>query len=333
MVKRKILRWGTRLLVKAGVILVYSLLFLYAFVFWVGERLKIILPHIGPRDKCKNKALWVNGYKFCSRVYRRRFILAPIVVLIVLTGQRVYSRNHSTWPDKQQVFPCDPTLIHNVETIPELPDAHYLYSKRYGWFDRTHFNTGEPGQLLADVQAAVEQGGGRVVIQQGVRDNLTGYSAVYTITGPLTEADTLPVALGIYTDWSIRFEAWQADPPQGLFGPLTPFAVEDLPSQYLGFYAATHELSIGSLFACYLGPVIADEEGPPDFVAADATSEIDGVLGLTRLQNHTFTPRVETEIGWQYVQWPEPLQMESSPSGSHTWQFVSEETWYGQPDE
>jgi hypothetical protein len=32
-------------------------------------------------------------------------------------------------------------------------------------------------------------------------------------------------------NWSTRFESWQAEPPQGLVGPLTPFAVEDLPSQ------------------------------------------------------------------------------------------------------
>lgn len=272
----------------------------------------------------------MHGHSFRSWVHRRWLILMLLMVLAALSDQHAHSRNQSAWPNEQQAISCDPILID--ETVPELPEAHYLYSKRYGWFDRTHFNTGEPGQLLADVQAAVEQGGGRVVIQQGVRDNLTGYTAVYTIADTLAEADTIPVTLGIYLDWSTRFETWQADPPQGLFGPLTPFAVEDLPSQYLGFYAATHDLSIGSLFACYLGPVVAEEEGPPDFVPADATSEIDGVLGLARLQNHTFTPRVETETGWQYVQWPEPLLMESLPSGPHTWQFVSEETWYGQPD-
>jgi hypothetical protein len=220
-----------------------------------------------------------------------------------------------------------PTIMG--EMIPALPNARYLVSDTYGWFDRSHFNAGQPEQVLIDLRLAIGNGGGPVTIHQGVRDDIMGYTATYYISGHLSLKDVTAAALGIYLDWSTRFEEWQGQPPQGLVGPLTPFAVEDLPSQYLGFYAQANGVPIEQLFACYLGPVSGSEEGPPDFVASETiTNEGEGWAGITRLQNRSFTPLVETESGWQHVDWPVPLQMMPIASGSNTWQFLSEQTWY-----
>lgn len=208
-----------------------------------------------------------------------------------------------------------------------LPDTHYLYSETYGWFDTSHFNTGRPAQVLADVRAAAA-GGGLVLIRQGVHDDITGYSAAYQIADQLDPSLATAAALGIYLDWSIRFEAWQAEPPQGLLGPTSPFAVEDLPSQYVGFMAAALDTPVDRLISCYLGPVSGSNEGPPDVVPANQTAAIDGWAGFARLDNPSFFPMTRTDGVWDHTRWPEPLQMSPLAPGPDTWRFVSAATWY-----
>jgi hypothetical protein len=209
-----------------------------------------------------------------------------------------------------------------------LPDTHYLYTDAFGWFDRSHFNTGRPDQVLADVRAAVTQGG-IITIRQGIHDDITGYTATYAVSDSLTPAEATSTALGIYLDWSLRFESWQGDPPQGLLGPSSTFAVEDLPSQYLGFVAAAFDVPVGRLFACYLGPVTGSNEGPPDFVPADLTlNHDDGWAGFARLDNQTFDPLVPTASGWIARPWPPELQLTPLPTGSQSWRFLTDETWF-----
>ncbi len=255
--------------------------------------------------------------------FRHQLMIGYAFVLIATFTQSAYSHK----PDPPAALLCNRESFTGG-IISLLPDTQYFMTPRYGWFDRSHFNTGQPGQLLADVRTAVSQGGGPVAVHQGVRDDITGYTAIYHISSLVSEADVPAVALGIYLHWSRRFEAWQARPPHGLAGPLTSFAIEDLPSQYLGFYAQVHDMSIDQVFACYLGPVFGSEEGPPHFELSTETVAQDSWAGVTRLQNKSFTPLVETEAGWRHIDWPEPLRMTALASGPYTWQFVSEETWY-----
>lgn len=243
--------------------------------------------------------------------------------MIALIAQRAYS--HETAVPVS--LTCAAVAEAELETA-LLSDATYLVSDRYGWFDKTHFNTGRPAKVLEDVAAAIDTGGGIVTIRQGVREDLTGYTATYRISGELEPADAIAAALGIYLDWSYRFEAWQAELPHALFGPLTPFAVEDLPSQYLGFYAQANEMSVEEIFACYLGPVSVSEEGPPDFVVDTEDAEVDSWSGIQRLQNNTFMPMVKTENGWEHVDWPQPMRMALIPGSHNTWEFLTATTWY-----
>lgn len=255
---------------------------------------------------------------------RQKFIAGCACILAGLFVQRTYSHQASEPVD----LVCDQIPADMGEPSPPLPDTHYLLTHSHGWFDRAHFNTGQPGQVLTDVQTAVANGGGVIVIDQGVHDDVMGYTAVYYVSGHVNEADTTAVALGIYLDWSMRFELWQAEPPHGLIAPLTPFAVEDLPSQYLGFFAQAHHMPIEEVFACYLGSVSGSEEGPPSFAIARDRMVADGWAGIVRLQNKTFRPMVKTNESWQYVNWPKPMQMTSIATSQSTWQFLSETTWY-----
>lgn len=210
--------------------------------------------------------------------------------------------------------------------VTPLPDARYYYSDAYGWFDSSHFDAGNPAKLIEDVETAVAQNGGTITITQSVRGGLTGQSATYRISGYLPKEQATAAALGIYMDWSVRFEAWQGGPPRGLFGPLTPFAIEDLPTQYLGFVEDAQQLNRAELFTCYLDEV-ETADSPPHLMVTEPEQD-DPIPEIERLTNETFEPLVPTEAGWQHVAWPEALQMDALPSSSLTWMFQSEDTWY-----
>lgn len=236
--------------------------------------------------------------------------------------------------------PAEPvTIIPSHEQCPAEPDPnrqgrlpepwpHYLYNATYGWFDTTHFNTGRPDQVIVDVATAVLSGGSVITISQGLHDDVTGYNGRYWISGHVAKTDVLSVALGVYLDWSYRFEAWQGEPPRNLAAPFTPFAIEDLPSQYLGFFAVAHSLTPAQVFACYLGGAEVVEGEPPHLTFSANLTDPEQTSGIQRLQNETFTPLVETETGWQHQPWPEAMQMTPARSKPQTWYFLADETWY-----
>lgn len=258
---------------------------------------------------------------------KRRDRIILLLGTTLLLGGFIIWHEYNGHLNKPVRLMCDPNGLRRYPSAPSLPDTHYLISERYGWFDQTHFDTGNPGQILAGVRDAVRGGANTFVVRQGVRDNVTGYSAVYWISRQVDVADVAKIALGIYHDWSIRFETWESQMPRILGAPFSPFAVEDLPSHYLGFYANANNMAIEDVFACFLGPVTGSNDGPPDLISPlDTTVPSDD--GIVRLQNRTFTPMVETAEGWKHVEWPDALQMSESTASYDTWLFLSDDTWY-----
>ncbi len=223
---------------------------------------------------------------------------------------------------------CDSPFSSKQQNRPADPWPHYLYNATYGWFDTTHFATGQPAQVIEDVTTAVLSGGDTITISQGLHGGVTGYTGHYWISGQVAKTEVLSVALGVYLDWSYRFEAWQGEPPRSLAAPFTPFAIEDLPSQYLGFFAAAHDLTPAQVFACYLGGAEVVEGEPPHLTFNPSLTDPEQTGGLQRLQNETFVPLVETETGWQHQPWPEAMQMTPIRSKPQTWHFLADETWY-----
>ncbi|MBK8900994.1 MAG: hypothetical protein IPM53_07420 [Anaerolineaceae bacterium] len=211
-----------------------------------------------------------------------------------------------------------------------LPDSRYFYSDRYGWFDETHFDAGNPAQVIADVEAAATTGGGIITISQSVRDGITGYTAQYLVSGDVNPGEVIGVALGIYMDWSTRFEEWQGSLPRNIVGPFTPFSIEDLPTQYIGFMEdATHQKR-EVIFTCYLGQIETADAPPHLWVSTEPGTPTDGpdLPDIKRLTNRRFEPLVLTENGWEHVAWPSELRLNPLPSGSTTWLFDADETWY-----
>lgn len=211
-----------------------------------------------------------------------------------------------------------------------LPDTRYFYSEDYGWFDVTHFDAGNPAKIIADVEAAVSSGGGILSISQSVRGGITGYTGHYLVSADVDPEQIIGVALGIYMDWSIRFESWQGSLPRSLVGPFTPFAIEDLPTQYIGFIEDATGLQRSVLFACFLGEVKPAEAPPHLWPVTEPHTISNGPLlpRIKRLTNETFQAMILTENDWETVRWPEPLRRNPIPSNYSTWLFEMEETWY-----
>ena len=278
-------------------------------------------------------------HKFSLHI--EEFFLLPGVIIVFLISLLVATKQISAHqadevmaassgvsdPD-YYLIDCPQDNSQERRLVAPLPSSRYFYSVSYGWFDVSHFNAGNPGKVIDDVEAAVLENGGVITISQGVRDGITGYTANYRVAGDVAAEDVVGVALGIYMDWSTRFEGWQGETPRSLVGPFTPFSVEDLPTQYLGFIDASTSLKLADLFACYLGDV-AVSEGPPHLQVID--EHLDELLVLPtvdRVTNEGFHPMVLTEVGWERVSWPAQLRIKPITSSSKTWLFAHEETWY-----
>jgi RHS repeat-associated protein len=185
--------------------------------------------------------------------------------------------------------------------VRSLPGGRYYYSDMYGYFDTYHLATGSPADIIADVGQTIDTGGGEVNVEQRV-SALGGrvwvqYIGTYQISSDVNPQEALQIALGIYMDWGHRFEAWEGSAPGG---GGTSFAIEDLPSHYVGFFGAATGLSREQVFTL-LGNFKGTNEEP--------TRDI---------KNHTYNPWVDDES----VPWPSIMIMTPIGSGPHTWRFV-----------
>lgn len=222
-------------------------------------------------------------------------------------------------------LPCEPRVNVGADSH---GNARYWYSDTYGWFDTSHFGAGNPRKLIADVGAAITNGGGYILVKQDVRDGLMGYTAYYYVSDNISQENIIPVALGIFMDWSVRFEEWQQQMPHGLAAQFTSFAIEDLPSHYIGFFAAANQMEYASVFTCYLGIASATNVAPPhlQLTAASNTSPLPAV---SKLQNRTFVPMVQNEAGrWVHVSWPKRMRIFAATADEGMWRFISDKTWY-----
>ena len=190
--------------------------------------------------------------------------------------------------------------------VPPLPAGRYLYSEEYGWFDRSHLNTGDPAKVIADVRQAIANRGEEFDISQNVGGTIAvlgkvqiWYIGTYQVSGRASAQDATGIALGIYMDWSHKFETWEGSFAFG-FGDDTSYAIEDLPTHWIGFFAAAKGISPAEVFMKLGGVEGTDEEPPRD------------------IKNHTFNSWVDDES----VPWPSSLTITPVGSGPNTWEFI-----------
>jgi hypothetical protein len=257
-------------------------------------------------------------------------IVLVLTLLVSVTTAVYFVRDRLTVPFpvavEEEPIACDVREY----VVSNSAETQYFYSPHYGWFDASHFFTGNPAQIIQDVRDVGLKGGGVITITQAIRDGVTGYSTRYLVSSDIPEEKLLGVALGIYQDWSRRFEAWEARPPRGLFGPFTSFAIEDLPSHYIGFFATVHNVDPLYVLACYLGGVEAAESTPPRLVYPENLpgSMAPSELPVQHLVNKTFAPMVWGPGGWRNIPWPKTMRLDAISTSSKLWRFESEETWY-----
>ncbi len=202
--------------------------------------------------------------------------------------------------------------------------ADWYYSTPYGWFDPSHIRTGNPQKIIGDVRKAVERGGDYVRVRQplGYFPSVFYYEATYWVEETVCEEQVEAVALGIYVDWSVRFELWEGSFP--VVGANTSFAIEDLPSHYLGFYAVATEIPEEKIMEQHFGGFtkVTDTEPPRSRMVFEDR------------KNVLFQPKIQDEAGnWVYTRWPDEMQRMLDnlvPGDSGLWHFHSERDgfWY-----
>jgi RHS repeat-associated protein len=207
----------------------------------------------------------------------------------------------------------------------------YYFSSTYGWFDSSHFNTGQPAEIIQGVREAVANGGGMVIIDQDLGPST--YMGEYWVSGDVSGKELLGVAYGIYEHWSIGFEEWQDRAYLGLLDAwsASSFAIEDLPSNRLGFFMNAAGLTREETLSL-LGGVTATDS-VPHFIFPENGMDL-GVPPyapnnrIERIYNKEFTPLVPSGNQLQRVPFPEPLTITPISAESGLWEFRGESAKY-----
>ena len=217
-------------------------------------------------------------------------------------------------PSGHYEFEDDPDVPYRPPKPPKktrsLPrNKKFWITKEHGRIDTTHWGAGNPDILLQNVQAVIRNGGGEVRIEAGILGAGT-YVGYYMISGELSvEDDTISVALGIYMDWSRRFESWENTIMFSIGGIGTSFANEDLPTHYLSFVAAAKNMTQQEVIGI-LGPVTGTNKPLPFSLSS---------------KNFEFTPRIQNADGqWHNTSWPEELTITPLDNSPEIWDFHRE---------
>lgn len=235
--------------------------------------------------------------------------------------------------------------------IPASNGQRYFVTNYYRFtIDVSHFESGmqRGREILKDLDAGRALTAVRDQIRSLPGAGAFGYTSVYIVVRhPTTRAERESIAWGIYLHSQRLFERWQGSGwlslgNEWLHG--SSYATEDLPSDYLGFFAAARYPYLSSetalkMIALQLGGGVWSDTEPPHarFLgyrykrAARGTVAIPLSWGDLRLKNHFATPRVEGANGWYNVAWPASLSI--SPIGQDThWRYRwSFNTRNGQP--
>lgn len=194
-----------------------------------------------------------------------------------------------------------------------MTNSQYITTRSYGTFDMTHWNTGNPGDILLNVTSVSTNGGGVIKVTAGVGKQIMGlnlsmfFTERYEVAGNIPPELLTGVALGIYEDFSLKFEAWEGGfpIPQALE---SSYSTEDLPTHYLSFVAAANGWTRVEAFL-KLGQIPMSGDKP----ARSMNPFWSG-------KNYEMTPRTQGADGqWQNVPWPDGVSIQPIPSSSGYW--------------
>lgn len=217
-------------------------------------------------------------------------------------------------------------------TLPTLPppveSAPYWYSPKYGWFDRSHIGFGNPELVLEQVKNAAQNGSGQVIVESGITG--VGFKATYQVSG-LQPDQVEAVTVGILQDATKEFEWWQLSLgkpglplPENDYAYSTWFANEDLPSNQLGFIAATLKEKYNTIyqedndFETFYRRILAAFEAEP---RPNGEEEKPWSLDINEpSRNFEFNFWVPDDAtGFKRVDWPSQYQLEVANFQSGLW--------------
>lgn len=127
-------------------------------------------------------------------------------------------------------------------------------------------------------------------------------------------------------DFETGYEEFQGN--QWNLSRFSSFAPEDLPADYIGFWAATNGLTweeTGVLLNSLGAIRQASSYGP-----TTSTTSVSDVISISFVSNHEFKPMIpivetgllSSQINWVNVDWPIGLQVSPIISSPVTWQEV-----------
>ncbi len=201
----------------------------------------------------------------------------------------------------------------------------------YGLFDIKHIRRGYRSGLffMEQLDAAISNGGGNLPVPPSSAGNLLwgDYIVDYWVSGDISDDQIMGVLFGMYMDFEYGYETNQGQRPD-LF---SSFAPEDLPSDYIGFWAAVNGYSIDAV------PYILENLGnvTPYPFGGDMGQIVfdfwvEGQIPYSIPRNYEFTPmspQVNEGIGpfsfttmnWGNVAWPSYLHVTPIRSSNNTW--------------
>lgn len=200
-----------------------------------------------------------------------------------------------------------------------LPDSRYYYVDG-AYFDHDHILQGRDTafNIIVNIEQLIQQGGGTFIVQRraGTTGPLLEYQATYWVSGNVLSTDIHGVALAIFKDFELGWELWQGGVLYGRYSG-SAFAMEDFPSNYIGFVDAVRQDLDWESALRLLGCVRPSISSPPQ----------DGCLGpvcdrfdLKNWDFEGFTPKKEVNGEWVNVPWPQELQM-TSLNDPGLWRF------------
>ena len=218
--------------------------------------------------------------------------------------------------------------------IEEMLKRHsYLRTRDYGWFDMGH--AAPKNALIRDVRDRSKTGGS-VKVGGEVAPPFTFIT--YYWVEKLNESQIEGVALGIMMRHDWEFEIWQSEFPLRR-GEGTAFAIEDFPSNYMGFVAAVRamkqgrtatKVDVAKLIIEHMGPVEPTNEPPPhsDNPPFECPESVICAqrwnIYAENVKNYDYTPRIRIPSGgYENIAWPcDELVIQSISSGPDTWRFL-----------
>jgi RHS repeat-associated protein len=214
-----------------------------------------------------------------------------------------------------------------------LGGTRYFCTESHGCFDIEHVNPGRVDEVLSDIERYLNSKQ-LIDLRGGFGPADTGYVAYYSVSDPLPPDKIQGVALGILMDYELRWERLQGSLPFGP-GAASSFAIEDLPSNYLGYIIGFNYCSeernnaVFDLFELLGGakPVENLPHPTKQVLWAEAhripkeVSAMNMHAMVLPITNREFSPLVNLEGEWQNIPWPEELQLTPIDSSSGLWRY------------